>query len=543
MKGVLSAVVGLGALLCASAPSLASPPAATAHSREVAQIQARFADLVRLQGRELVIYDADGLVRPFGDSVLGRTWDTVPRNARGSFERIAEATGERRAFSMIVRTGGKVECRVGPTSPDQAWMNLLAAYSGQERTSVARERMRLTSALFQRFVLLHEVGHCVDARAFDRDRTPMRNVFVRHKAEGYSDTFALLELAAEGVDPEVLRDIVKVRALYMASSAMGAASERRTEGTRPSDSDVAGYEHVPYWNIAAMKAAIAMAPRMRGADARTVATVARAIIDADGVTPEELVRVHRALAKESGATEAEAEIAAADAEHALVRPAPAPGERTFDRVRWENEFRVRMQAAGASGEGPAALLASERDRLRAVAAVAGNPADAGALEEALGRLAELSMKGYASVSDPPLVVSSTGNSTGRIPVAAMPSRLDTVGPVPSQALKGALDAAAQSAPAARAANAQVAKPQAAKPQAAKGVVAKPPPARVAALPRQIPIDAKLIPAGRLTPVPQGKVQAQALPPAAAAKPDPIAELTGISPAMAKIRAEAAERRR
>jgi hypothetical protein len=516
MRGV-SAVVCLGALLCAPAFAAPQTPAATVHSREVAQVQATFADLVRAQGRELVVYDADGLVRPFGDAVMGRTWDTVPRNARGSFERIAEATGERRAFSMIVRTGGKVECRVGPTSPDQAWMNLLAAYSGQERTALARERLRLSSALFQRFVLRHEVGHCTDPHAFDRDRDPMRNLLIRHRAEAYGDTFSILSLAAEGTDQAALSDIVKIRSLYMSASSLGADAERRSQGIVPSSAEVAGYEHVAYWNIDAMKAAIAMAPRVRGADGRTIAAIARAIVDADGVTAETLVRVHRALAKESGYTHAEAEIAAAEAERALIRSAGAGQlERAFDRDRWEREFLLRLKAAGAVGEGPAAAIASERDRLRGIAATSGSVADAGAIEEALGRLAELSMKGYASVTDPPVVVSSTGNSTNRIPVAAMPSRLDTVGPVPSLALKGALESATAKTT-----------------MAAKVVL--PPRTATAAPIRPVPE----VPISRVKPVkrPIAVATVQTQP-----KASMIDDLTGISPAMARVRTEAAARK-
>lgn len=505
----IATIVCLGALLCAPAAAIAAPQAvATAHGREVAQVQVAFADLVKAQGRELVVYDADGLVRPFGDAVMGRTWDTVPRNARGSFERIAEATGERRAFSMLVRTGGKVECRVGPTSPDQAWMNLLAAYSGHDRTTLARDRMRLTSALFQRFVLLHEVGHCTDPKAFDRDRDPMRNLLIRHRAEAYADTFAFLALAREGQDAKALAEIVAIRSLYMSSSALGAAAEGKSSA---SDAAIAGYEHVAYWNTRAMKAAIAIAGRMRDVDNKTLAATAHAIVDADGVTAEVLVNVHRALAKMHGFTHAEAEIAAAEAERALIRgdgmPQPA---RKFDRSAWEKDFMLRLKAAGATGRGPAEALARERERLRGLAATDDNVADAGAIEEALGRLAELSMNGYAGVTDPPVVVSSTGNSTNGIPVAAMPARLDSVGPVPSVALKGALEDATTSLRA----RAKVAPPAA-------------------------PAANNLARAGK--PQLAAKGQSVALAAAAPAVSKFADEMTGISPAMARVRAEAARK--
>jgi hypothetical protein len=482
----------------------------------VAQVQATFSDLVKALGRELVVYDADGLVRPFGDSVMGRTWDTVPRNARGSFERIAEATGERRAFSMLVRTGGKVECRVGPTSPDQAWMNLLAAYSGHDRATLARDRMRLTSALFQRFVLLHEVGHCTDPHAFDRDRDPMRNLLIRHRAEAYGDTFAILALAREGQDLKPLADIVAIRSLYMSSSSLGADADAGSGRGLPSDATIAGYEHVPYWNIRAMKAAIAIGDRMRGVDEQTLAATARAIVDADGVSAEMLVSVHGALAKETGFTQAEAEIAAAEAERALVRvEGTSQPERKFDRATWERDFQQRLRAAGATGRGPAEALARERDRLRQLAATDGNVADASALEEALGRLAELSMKGYAGVTDPPVVVSSTGDSTKRIPLAAMPSRFDTVGPVPSAALKGALDAAT----AGIGSGAKVAATT-----AAKGA-AMTPTTKLQAKGRKLQLERKAIITQSARPV-----------------SNLVAEMTGISPAMAKVRAEAAARK-
>jgi hypothetical protein len=274
---------------------------------------------------------------------------------------------------------------------------------------------------------------------------------------------------------------------------------------------------------------------MRGADPRMVASVAHAIIDADGVTAEDLVRVHRALAKESGATHAEAEIAVAEADRALLRAGAAPADRSFERDRWEREFLQKLKTAGASGEGPAAAIAAERDRLRAFASLAGNVADAGAIEEGLGRLAELSMKGYASVTDPPLVISSTGNSTNRLPVAAMPSRLDTVGPVPSMALKGALEAAtARTGPVQRQVQASV-QTSAQRPMA----LPKAPPAAkvklVAVQPRQA-----IKPVSATGAVPRGVVRAEPLPPVA--KPDPIAEMTGISPAMARIRAMAAQKR-
>lgn len=515
MRG-LSAVVCLGALLCAPTAFASSHNlVATSHSREVAEVTAAYTDLAKAQGRELVVYDADGLVRPFGDSVMGRTWDTVPRNARGSFERIAEATGERRAFSMLVRTDGKVECRVGPTSPDQAWMNLLAAYSGQDRNALARERMRLTSALFQRFVLLHEVAHCTDPHAFDRDRDPLRNLQVRHRAEAYADVFALLALAREGQDPKALAEIVGIRSLYMSSSSLGAEADRKSGGSLPSDAAVARHEHVAYWNISAMKAAVAIADRMRGVDNKTLTTTAHAIVNADGVTAQILVTVHRALAKEGGFTHAEAEIAAAEAQRAFIRTGDAPqSERKFDRDRWERDFAQRLRSSGAAGRGPARAIALERERLRAAAATENNAADAGEIEEALGRLAELSMKGYASVTDPPVVVSSTGNSTKRIPVAAMPARLDTVGPVPSVALKGALEAAT--------ANSEL-----------RAKVALPAKGSQASLER--------IPLPKARPS-RLRAVATLVPPTQPKAASLVDDLTGISPAMAKVRAEAAARR-
>lgn len=507
----LSAIICFGALLCTSTAFASTQnQVLTTHSREVAEVRSTYADLVKAQGRELVVYDADGLVRPFGDSVMGRTWDTVPRNARGSFERIAEATGERRAFSMLVRTGGKVECRVGPTSPDQAWINLLAAYSGEDRAALAPERMRLTSALFQRFVLLHEVAHCTDPHAFDRDRDPLRNLLIRHRAEAYADVFALLALAREGQDPRALTEIVGIRSLYISSSSRNADAEHGSGEILPSDSTVAGYEHVAYWNISAMKAAVAIAERMRGVDNRTLAATAHAIVNADGVTAQILVTVHRALAKQAGFTHAEAEIAAAEARHAYIRAGSAPqSEPKFDRDHWERDFAQRLRASGAAGRGPAQAIALERERLRAAAATESNGADAGAIEEALGRLAELSMKGYARITDPPMVVSSRSNSTHRIPVAAMPARLDTVGPVPAAALKMALDAAtANSGPRTNVAEAATGSHQ----------------------------------SGDGIPMPKARPSRAGATSASPKATSLMDDLTGISPAMARVRADAAVRR-
>lgn len=414
-------------------------PATTARSSGLVQIQERFSPIVASQGRKLVIFDADGLVRPFGDAVLGRTWDAVPRNARGSFERIAEATGERRAFSLLVKVGGTVECRVGPTSPDQAWINLLAAYAGQDRTQFNIKRMTLTPAVFQQFILAHEIGHCGDKHAFDRDRNPLRNAMLRHRAEGFGDVFAILQLARGGTPKRALQEIVWIRALYLSSSAQAAEAERKDGGSYPSDETVASYEHVPYFNLDAMNAAVSISDRIGSLDDRQLIDLAHRLVDNDGVTVGDMIMAHRALAGQQGFTHAVAEVAVADAKRALLSSgAVTQGPSDFDKAGWERDFVSKLKLAGAEQGGAEAAIAAERTRLRGLAAASANVDGATDIEAALGRLTELATKGYAGVTDPPVTVSSGAGPAKGLPVAAMPSRSQDIGPVPAAALGGAL---------------------------------------------------------------------------------------------------------
>jgi hypothetical protein len=411
---------------------------ATIHSREIAAARVRYAPLVRAVGRELVVFDADSLVRPFGDTVMGRTWDTVPQNARGSFEKISEATGERRAFSMIVRTDGKAQCRVGPTSPDQAWMNLLAAYSGHERQAIINTPMALTSDVFQRFVLLHEIGHCTDPHAFDRDHDPMRNLLYRHRAEAYADVFAILALGHDGVSARELADIVRMRVLYMSASASDEG-DRKPGASYPSNATIAGYQHAAYWNVDAMKGALRQVGGIRAMTDEELVELAHYLVANDGIMASDLVLVDRALAHEPGASRPDAETFATDAENAVLG---APGgtlrDNAFDIKNWALQFDAMLKGSGASGEGPAAVIASERDRLRGMADTSKDPADADAIEKALARIAELATKGYAGLTDTPMIVSSSGGvvqESGTATVAAMPSRVDNPGPIPSSGIK------------------------------------------------------------------------------------------------------------
>lgn len=417
--------MGFRALTAALCLLAAAPAAAqeSRHSVQISGLQARYAPLVRAAGRDLVIFDADGLVRPFGDAVLGRTWDKVPKGARGSFERISEATGERRAFSMIVRVGGKAQCRVGPTSPDQAAMNLFSAYSGQDPQALNPSAFKLSAQVFERFVLLHEIGHCTDPDAFARSADPIKNVMLRHRAEAYGDAFAILELAREGIPREMLDDIIRIRTLYMLASASGS--------TDRGDLAILKREHVPYWNIVAMRSAIASAGRIVGAEDRTVAALAKAIVDNDGVTTAGLIAVHRALADEDGKQTNPVSDAVAYASTLLTPTGRQPKPASFDKSAWARDFDIRLRGAGASGRGPAALIAAERNRLRGLASADWNADDAAAYEGALARLSELATKGYAGISDPPITVSSGSRPGGLQPdVAAMPSRLDVPGPIP-----------------------------------------------------------------------------------------------------------------
>lgn len=433
------------ALMCTAA--WAGPQTAkTVRSAGLSKIEQRFAPIVAAQGRKLVIFDSDGLVRPFGDAVLGRTWDAIPKNARGSFERIAEATGERRAFSILVKVDGKVECRVGPTSPDQAWINLLAAYSGQDRTLFDPKRLALTPAIFQQFVLAHEIGHCADRHAFDRDRDPMRNAMLRHRAEGFGDVFAILQLARGGTSKRALQEIVWIRALYLSASARGVDAERKDVGTYPSDEQVAGYEHVPYFNIDAMNAAVSLAGRVGSLDDRQLVDLAHRLIEADGVSVGDLIMAHRALAGERGFTSAVAEVAVADARRGMLATGVvAQGPPDFDQRAWERDFLAKLKAAGGARGGAEAVIAAERTRLRDLAAASINVEGASAIESALGRLSDLATKGYAGITDPPETVSSRAGASKAVPVAAMPSRPQDVGPLPAAALNGALRALTQQA--------------------------------------------------------------------------------------------------
>ncbi|MGY3581345.1 hypothetical protein ACVIGB_000586 [Bradyrhizobium sp. USDA 4341] len=426
-------------LMCTAA--WAGPqPVTTVRSSGLTKIQERFAPIVAAQGRKLVIFDADSLVRPFGDAVLGRTWDALPKNARGSFERISAATGERRAFSILVRVGGKVECRVGPTSPDQAWINLLSAYAGQDRTQFDPKRLTLTPAVFQQFILAHEIGHCADKHAFDRDRNPLRNAMLRHRAEGFGDVFAILQLARGGTSKRALQEIVWIRALYLSSSAT-AEQEERKDGGYPPDETVAGYEHVPYFNIDAMNAAVSISDRVGSLDDRQLVDLAHRLIEMDGVSIGDLIAAHRALAKQPGFTHAVAEVAVADARRALLSPGVVvQGPADFDRQAWEREFDAKLKLAGSAQDGAEAAIAAERTRLRALAGRSVNVDDATAIEAALGRLAELATKGYAIVTDPPVTVTSRSGAPRPLPVAAMASRTQVVGPVPADSLHGALKA-------------------------------------------------------------------------------------------------------
>lgn len=435
----------LTALICTAA--WAGPQAATTiRSVGLSKIEQRFAPIVATQGRKLVIFDADSLVRPFGDAVLGRTWDPIPKNARGSFERIAEATGERRAFSILVKVDGKVECRVGPTSPDQAWINLLAAYSGQDRAQFDPKRLTLTPATFQQFVLAHEIGHCADRHAFDRDRDPLRNAMLRHRAEGFGDVFAILQLAKGGTPKQTLQEIVWIRALYLSASARGADAERKDASTYPSDEKVAGFEHVPYFNIAAMNAAVSLAGRIGSLDDRQLVELAHRLIDADGVSVGDLIMAHRALAGEQGFTSAVAEVAVADARRGMLTPGVvAQGPSDFDQQAWERDFVAKLKLAGGPRGGAEAAIASERTRLRDLAAASLNVDGASAIEAALGRLSDLATKGYAAITDPPETVSSRAGAPKALPVAAMPSRPQDIGPLPALALNGALKALTQQA--------------------------------------------------------------------------------------------------
>jgi hypothetical protein len=437
-SGLCGAVLALMCTVAWASPS----PVPTVRSSGLTKIQERFAPIVAAQGRKLVIFDSDGLVRPFGDAVLGRTWDALPKNARGSFERISEATGERRAFSILVRVSGKVECRVGPTSPDQAWINLLSAYAGQDRTQFDPKRLTLTPATFQQFILAHEIGHCADKHAFDRDRNPLRNAMLRHRAEGFGDVFAILQLARGGTPKRTLQEIVWIRALYLSSSATAEEAERKGGGY-PSDETVAGFEHVPYFNIDAMNAAVSISDRVGSLDGRQLVDLAHRLIETDGVSVGDLIAAHRALAKQPGFTHAVAEVAVADARRAMLTPgAVTQGPADFDRQDWERDFDAKLKVAGGIQGGAEAAIAAERTRLRTLAGRSVNVDGAAALESALGRLAELATKGYAVVTDPPVTVTSRSGAPKPLPVAAMPSRAQDVGPVPAATLQGALKALA-----------------------------------------------------------------------------------------------------